>query len=86
MNAGLGEGESDWLSEESAHLMTSSHGNEEAKPEISPRNGEAECNQKVGMAQRLGDVRPPIQGPLIKKNQAKLQPAEKEKEKRGEGA
>lgn len=77
------EGESDWMSEESAHLMTSSHGNEEAKPEeIRLATIEAECNQKVGMAQRLGDIEASYQGPLIEKNQAKLNQLKEEKEKR----
>lgn len=76
------EGESDWMSEESAHLMTSSHGNEEAKPEeIRLATIEAECNQKVGMAQRLGDIEASYQGPLIEKNQAKLNQLKEEKEK-----
>jgi len=74
---------SDWLSEESAHLMTSSQGNEEAKPEeIRLATIEAECNQKVGMAQRLGDIEASYQGPLIEKNQAKLNQLKEEKEKR----
>ena len=77
------EGESDWLSEESAHLMTSSQGKEEAKPEeIRLATIEAECNQKVGMAQRLGDIEASYQGPLIEKNQAKLNQLKEEKEKR----
>lgn len=77
------EGESDWTSEESAHLMTSSQGNEEAKPEeIRLATIEAECNQKVGMAQRLGDLEASYQGPLIEKNQAKLNQLKAEKEKR----
>ena len=76
------EGESDWMSEESAHLMTSSQGNEEAKPEeIRLATIEAECNQKVGMAQRLGDIEASYQGPLIEKNQAKLNQLKEEKEK-----
>lgn len=76
------EGESDWISEESAHLMTSSPGNEEAKPEeIRLATIEAECNQKVGMAQRLGDIEASYQGPLIEKNQAKLNQLKEEKEK-----
>ena len=77
------EGESDWMSEEGAHLMTSSQGNEEAKPEeIRLATIEAECNQKVGMAQRLGDIEASYQGPLIEKNQAKLNQLKEEKEKR----
>lgn len=77
------EGESDWISEEGAHLMTSSQGNEEAKPEeIRLATIEAECNQKVGMAQRLGDIEASYQGPLIEKNQAKLNQLKEEKEKR----
>lgn len=77
------EGERDWTSEESAHLMTSSQGNEEAKPEeIRLATIEAECNQKVGMAQRLGDIEASYQGPLIEKNQAKLNQLKEEKEKR----
>lgn len=76
------EGESDWTSEESVHLMTSSQGNEEAKPEeIRLATIEAECNQKVGMAQRLGDIEASYQGPLIEKNQAKLNQLKEEKEK-----
>jgi len=67
------EGEGDWMSEESAHLMASSQDNEESKPEeIRLATIEAECNQKVGMAQRLGDLEASYQGPLIEKNQAKL--------------
>ena len=67
------EGESDWMSEESAHLMASSQGNEEAKPEeIRLATIEAECNQKVRLAQRLGDLEASYQGPLIEKNQALL--------------
>ena len=70
------------MSEESAHLMASSHGNEEAKPEeIRLATIEAECNQKVGMAQRLGDIEASYQGPLIEKNQAKLNQLKEEKEK-----
>lgn len=77
------EGESDWMSEESAHLMASSQGKEEAKPEeIRLATIEAECNQKVGMAQRLGDIEASYQGPLIEKNQAKLNQLKEEKEKR----
>ena len=77
------EGERDWTSEESAHLMTSSQGKEEAKPEeIRLATIEAECNQKVGMAQRLGDIEASYQGPLIEKNQAKLNQLKEEKEKR----
>lgn len=76
------EGESDWISEESAHLMASSQGKEEAKPEeIRLATIEAECNQKVGMAQRLGDIEASYQGPLIEKNQAKLNQLKEEKEK-----
>ena len=71
------------MSEESAHLMTSSHGKEEAKPEeIRLATIEAECNQKVGMAQRLGDIEASYQGPLIEKNQAKLNQLKEDKEKR----
>ncbi|WP_233992307.1 hypothetical protein [Rothia sp. HMSC069C03] len=67
------EGEGDWMSEESAHLMASSQDNEESKPEeIRLATIEAECNQKVGMAQRLGDIEASYQGPLIEKNQALL--------------
>lgn len=77
------EGESDWMSEEGAHLMASSQGKEEAKPEeIRLATIEAECNQKVGMAQRLGDIEASYQGPLIDKNQAKLNQLKEEKEKR----
>ena len=77
------EGESDWMSEESAHFMASSQGNEETKPEeIRLATIEAECNQKVGMAQRLGDLEASYQGPLIEKNQAKLNQLKAEKEKR----
>lgn len=77
------EGESDWTSEEGVHLMTSSQGKEEAKPEeIRLATIEAECNQKVGMAQRLGDIEASYQGPLIEKNQAKLNQLKEEKEKR----
>lgn len=76
------EGEGDWMSEESAHLMTSSQDNEESKPEeIRLATIEAECNQKVGMAQRLGDLEASYQGPLIEKNQAKLNQLKEEKEK-----
>ncbi|OFL20525.1 hypothetical protein HMPREF2779_06640 [Rothia sp. HMSC069C03] len=61
------------MSEESAHLMASSQDNEESKPEeIRLATIEAECNQKVGMAQRLGDIEASYQGPLIEKNQALL--------------
>ena len=42
---------------------------------------EAECNQKVGMAQRLGDIEASYQGPLIEKNQAQLNQLKEEKEK-----
>ena len=67
------EGESDWISEESAHLMTSSPGNEEAKPEeIRLATIEAQCSEKVRLAQRLGDLEASYQGPLIEKNQALL--------------
>ena len=77
------EGEGDWMSEESAHLMASSQDNEESKPEeIRLATIEAECNQKVGMAQRLGDLEASYQGPLIEKNQAKLNQLKEEKEKR----
>ncbi len=77
------EGESDWMSEESAHFMAFSQGNEETKPEeIRLATIEAECNQKVGMAQRLGDLEASYQGPLIEKNQAKLNQLKAEKEKR----
>ena len=71
------------MSEEGAHLMASSQGKEEAKPEeIRLATIEAECNQKVGMAQRLGDIEASYQGPLIEKNQAKLNQLKEEKEKR----
>lgn len=71
------------MSEESAHLMASSQGKEETKPEeIRLATIEAECNQKVGMAQRLGDLEASYQGPLIEKNQAKLNQLKAEKEKR----
>ncbi|WP_049355318.1 hypothetical protein, partial [Rothia mucilaginosa] len=61
-----------WGSQETSNIDVSSKSEEEKTQEvIRLATIEAECNQKVGMAQRLGDIEASYQGPLIEKNQAK---------------
>lgn len=72
-----------WSSQEAFNIGLSSKSEEEKTQEsIRLATIEAECNQKVGMAQRLGDIEASYQGPLIEKNQAKLNQLKEEKEKR----
>ena len=71
-----------WGSQETSNIDVSSKSEEEKTQEvIRLATIEAECNQKVGMAQRLGDIEASYQGPLIEKNQAKLNQLKEEKEK-----
>ncbi len=71
-----------WGSQETLNIDLSSKSEEEKTQEvIRLATVEAECNQKVGMAQRLGDIEASYQGPLIEKNQAKLNQLKEEKEK-----
>ena len=77
------KGDQEWGSQETFNIDLSSKSEEEKTQEtIRLATIEAECNQKVGMAQRLGDIEASYQGPLIEKNQAKLNQLKEEKEKR----
>lgn len=77
------KGDQEWTSLEVLNTHVSSKSEEEKTQEvIRLATIEAECNQKVGMAQRLGDIEASYQGPLIEKNQAKLNQLKEEKEKR----
>ena len=76
------KGDQEWGSQETFNIDLSSKSEEEKTQEtIRLATIEAECNQKVGMAQRLGDIEASYQGPLIEKNQAKLNQLKEEKEK-----
>lgn len=76
------KGDQAWSSQEALNIHVSSKSEEEKTQEsIRLATIEAECNQKVGMAQRLGDIEASYQGPLIEKNQAKLNQLKEEKEK-----
>ena len=72
-------GDGEWTSKELASL--NSDDPKVLEEVIRLATIEAECNQKVGMAQRLGDIEASYQGPLIEKNQAKLNQLKEEKEK-----
>ncbi len=77
------KGDHEWTSQEAINNAASSKSEEEKTQEaVRLATVEAECNQKVGMAQRLGDIEASYQGPLIEKNQAKLNQLKEEKEKR----
>ena len=57
------KGDQEWSSQEAFNIGVSSKSEEEKTQEsIRLATIEAECNQKVGMAQRLGDMRRPIRG------------------------
>ena len=73
-------GDGEWTSQETANLNADDPKVLEEKIRLATI--EAECNQKAGMAQRLGDIEASYQGPLIEKNQAKLNQLKEEKEKR----
>lgn len=76
------KGDHEWTSQETFNIGVSSKSEEEKTQEsIRLATIEAECNQKVGMAQRLGDIEASYQGPLIEKNQAQLNQLKEEKEK-----
>lgn len=72
-------GDNEWTSKESMSLNADDP--KVLEEVIRLATIEAQCSEKVGMAQRLGDLEASYQGPLIEKNQAKLNQLKEEKEK-----
>ncbi|MCP8996033.1 hypothetical protein [Rothia sp. P3C3.S176] len=72
-------GDGEWTSKESANLNADDPKMLEEKIRLAII--EAQCSEKVRLAQRLGDLEASYQGPLIEKNQALLNQLKEEKEK-----
>ena len=80
MNADNPRGRRARLDVRRAHILaTSSQGKEEAAEEIRLLTIEAECNQKVGMAQRLGDMAEASRGLSSKRTRRSNQLKEEKK-------
>lgn len=73
-------GDGEWTSKETANLNADDP--KVLEEVIRLATIEAQCSEKVRLAQRLGDLEASYQGPLIEKNQAKLNQLKEEKEKR----
>ena len=63
-------GDGEWSSQETANLNADDPKVLEEKIRLATI--EAQCSEKVRLAQRLGDLEASYQGPLIEKNQALL--------------
>ena len=72
-------GDGEWSSQETANLNADDP--KVLEEVIRLATIEAQCSEKVRLAQRLGDLEASYQGPLIEKNQAKLNQLKEEKEK-----